>query len=104
MLDRGFAYFIERPRRIEELMCPQPIDQAREYEIVKVITLAGIDYENFITDMVADRVFLETNAHLCSKQDLVVKCLLVKCRKTDEGVLVVPDRAWVDIAALLLRD
>ncbi len=101
MSEHGFAYFIERPRRIEGLVCPHPIEAEREYAVVKTVTLTGNDYENFITDMLADRQFLEDNAHLCSKDGPVVYCLLVKRRKAEGGVLVVPDAAWVDIAALL---
>lgn len=71
-----------------------------QYEIVKTINLAGIDYENYITDMVIDRQFLEDNASLCGKEE-VIRCLLVKHRKTGEGILVVPDEAWVDLAAVL---
>ena len=98
----GYAYFVERPRTIDDLRQPHPIESEKPYEIVKVISLAGIDYENFITDMVADRQFLEDNATLCSKNGSVLRCLLVKRRKADAGILVVPDEAWVDIAALLL--
>ena len=98
----GYAYFVERPRTIEDLFKPHPIESERPYEIVKTVSLAGIDYENFITDMVADRQFLEDNADLCRKDGSVVQCLLVKRRKTKDGVLVVPDEAWVDIAALLI--
>ena len=30
----GYAYFVERPRRIEELMTPHPIEKERPYRIV----------------------------------------------------------------------
>ena len=69
---------------------------------MKEILLSGIDYTNFITDMLADRQFLEENAALCSKDTEVVRCLLIKHRRTGEGILVVPDGAWVDLAAVLL--
>ncbi len=97
----GYAYFIARPRTVDDLLQPHPIEKERPYEIVKTINLAGIDYENFITDMVADRQFLEDNAGLCSKTESVIRCLLVRRRKTGEGILVVPDEAWVDLAAVL---
>ena len=90
----GYAYFVGKPRMIEDLLQPHPIESERPYEIVKTINLSGIDFENFITDMVADRQFLEDNAALC------IRCLLVKHRITGEGILVVPDKAWVDIAAV----
>ena len=68
----GYAYFVENPRTIDDLSRPHPIESEKPYEIVKVINLAGIDYENFITDMVADRQFLEDNDALCSKDDSVI--------------------------------
>ena len=59
-MDRtGFAYFVESPRIIEDLLAPHPIEQEIQYEIVKTVKLAKIDYENFITDMIADRQFIE---------------------------------------------
>lgn len=97
-----YAYFVENPRRIEELVCPHPLEQEREYEIVKTIRLAKIDYENFVTDMLADRQFLEDKAALCCKDD-VIRCLRVTCRGSKESVLVVPDEAWVDVAALVRK-
>lgn len=67
MKKTSYAYFEEGPRTIEDLMAPHPYEQERAYEIVKKITLAGIDYENFITDMIADRQFIEDYAALCSQ-------------------------------------
>lgn len=95
----GYAYFVEKPRKIEDLLQPHPLESERPYEIVKTINLSGIDFENFITDMVADRQFLEENAALCSMTESTIRCLLVKHRIRGEGILVVPDKAWVDIAA-----
>lgn len=99
MSEYGRAYFVVLPRRIEDLMCPHPIESEREYEVVKTIRLAKIDYENFVTDMVADRQFLEDNAELCSKGN-VIRCLRITRRGCAESVLVVPNCAWVDVAAL----
>ena len=99
MSETSFAFFVERPRCIDELICPHPIEQERKYEVVKTVRLAKIDYQNFITDMVADRQFLEDNAGLCSRNGAAIRCLRVTCRGSDESVLVVPQGAWVDIAA-----
>ena len=99
MSEHGRAYFVVLPRRIEDLMCPHPIESEREYEVVKTIRLAKIDYENFVTDMVADRQFLEDNAALCSKGK-IIRGLKITRRGSSESILVVPDQAWVDIAAL----
>ena len=95
-----YAYFVRRPRTIDDLYRPHTIKNERPFEIVKEIILSGIDYTNFVTDMLADRLFLEDNALLCSKDAEIVRCLLIKQRKIGTGVLVVPDKAWVDLAAI----
>ena len=100
----GYAFFVERPRTIDDLVQPHPLESERTFTIVKTIALDGIDYENFTTDMLADRYFLEKNASLCGKAPEEIRCLLVKHRKTGEGVLVVPRGAWVDMAALFPQD
>ena len=95
----GFAYFVESPRIIEDLKGPYPIEQEMQYEIVKTVKLAKIDYENFITDMIADRQFIEENAALCA-QGGVWRCLLVQQRGRTDGVLVMPvDGCYVGWAA-----
>ena len=95
----GFAYFVESPRIIENLLAPHPIEQETQYEIVKTVKLAKIDYENFITDMIADRQFIEENAALCA-QGGVWRCLLVQQRGRTDGVLVMPvDGCYVGWAA-----
>ena len=95
----GFAYFVEGPRIIEDLKGPYPIEQEMQYEIVKTVKLAKIDYENFIADMIADRKFIEDNAVLCSQGE-VWRCILVQQRGRTDGVLVVPvDGCYVGWAA-----
>ena len=94
-----FAYFVESPRIIEDLLAPHPIEQETQYEIVNTVKLAKIDYENFITDMIADRLFIEENAALCA-QGGVWRCLLVQQRGRTDGVLVMPvDGCYVGWAA-----
>ena len=89
----GTALFIKAPRRIEELQKP--------HEIVKTIVLGKIDYENFMTDMLADRRFIEDNYALCS-EGKELNCLLVKERGRTGGILVVPeDRCYVKYAAYI---
>ena len=51
--------------------------------------LARIDYENFTTDMIADRQFIEDNASLCSRGE-TWRCILVQQRGRTDGVLVLP--------------
>lgn len=98
MSENGVAFFIEEPRIAAELLVPHLIEQEQDYEIVKTITLPKIDYENFITDMIADRWFLEENAHLCSSSP-TIRCLLVRQRGQSDGILVVPNGADVGLAA-----
>jgi hypothetical protein len=61
----GSAYFVERPRTMADLSVPHPFERERLYEVVKTVKLARIDYENFITDLLADRQFIEDHAALC---------------------------------------
>jgi len=98
----GYAYFVERPRRIEDLMVPHLIEQERPYRIVTEIQLPAIDYENFITDMLADRQFIEDHGRRC-KKGKVWACLLVRRRGQPDGVLVMPeDGCFVGGAAYFL--
>ena len=100
METRDFAYFVERPRIIEDLIQPHLFEQEREYQIVKTIELGKMDYENFITDMLADRQFIEDNAGLCS-QGGVWQCLLIRQRGCSDGILVMPENGcFVGWAAL----
>ena len=96
----GYAYFVESPRTIEDLLQPHPIEYERPFEIVDTIRLKWIDYENFVTDMLADRQFLEDSAKLCSKDGNAIRCILVEPHSGRDGVLVVPEDAWVVLAAV----
>ena len=97
----GYAFFVMAPRVIEDLKIPHPIERERSFEVAKRIRLGAIDYENFITDMVADRQFIEDNAALCTKGK-VWKCLLVQKRGCHDGILVMPqDGCYVGYAAYI---
>lgn len=87
----GYAYFVERPRRLEDLQCPHLIDRERPYHIVATVELRKIDYENFVTDMLADRQFIEDHGQDCKAGD-VWDCLLVQQRGRTDGVLVLPEQ------------
>ena len=93
------AFFVELPRRIEDLQCLHLVDHEQPYLIVATIDLQKIDYENFIYDMIADRQFLEDHADLCGVGE-IWRCILVKQRGQSGGVLVVPDGCYVKFAAL----
>lgn len=99
-MQQGYAYFVDKPRTINDLMQPHRVEAERPFEIVKTIQLNGIDYTNFITDMLVDRSYLEENCHLCGKTDTVIRCLLIKQRGKKGGILVIPIRSWVASAAL----
>lgn len=93
------AFFVRNPRRAEDLCRPHMPEQEHTYEVVKRITLTGIEYENFSLDMLADRQFIEENADLCSEGD-IFKCLLINKKGENHGILVVPDgTAFVKWAA-----
>lgn len=87
----GRAYFVERPRRLDDLQIPHLIDRERPYRIVATVELRKIDYENFVTDMLADRQFIEDNGTDC-KAGEVWECLLVQQRGRKDGVLVLPEQ------------
>ena len=92
------ACFISRPRRIEELRDCR-IGILLPYRVVKTIRLGGMDYENFVTDLLADRAFLE-DVPGCGENCTLVRCLCVTCRGRD-SVLVLPDgTGHVTLAAL----
>ena len=86
----GYAYFVKRPRRIDDLLVPHLIEKERPYRIVTEIQLPAIDYENFITDMLADRQFIEDHGRRCKKGE-VWDCLLVRRNGQPNGVLVMPE-------------
>ena len=92
------ACFLRRPRRIEELRAEES-GRRRPYRIVKTVCLGGMDYENFVTDLLADRAFLE-DVSGCNEDGNVLCCLRVSCPGR-EDVLVVPDgTGHVALAAL----
>jgi hypothetical protein len=88
----GRAYFVKYPSRIENLLRPHLLTDQKPYVVVRTVTLAHIDYKNFITDMTAERRFLEVCAPLCrARPDGALACVLVKQRSRKGGVLAVPD-------------
>ena len=92
------AFFVFRPRSVEELTFENPNGKMREYRIVKSICLSQIDHQNFATDLLADRQFIEDNAALCVEQG---DCLLVTNRRRELELLIIPWRGcFVKYAAL----
>ena len=99
-MQQGYAYFVDKPRTIDDLMQPHRVEAERPFHIVKTIQLSGIDYTNFITDMLADRSYIEENYNLCRSLGSVLQCLLIKQKGKKGGILAVPIRSWVASAAL----
>ena len=83
------AYFLHRPRRINDLFAPHLLEDEHPYTIVSKVKLSHIDYENFTEDLLADRAFLERYDGPLSV-DGVYQCLLVRDWNHTSGVLVVP--------------
>ncbi|MGI6497258.1 MAG: hypothetical protein ACOX0U_00175 [Oscillospiraceae bacterium] len=86
------AYFVKLPFRLEDLRRPHLVSAKNPYVIEKTITLAIIDYENFVTDMTVERWFIEENRNLCYVDaNGLWHCLLVRRRSSLDGVLVMSD-------------
>ena len=97
----GTAFFADFPRILDDLKRPHLIDAERPYEIAATVTLGKIDYDNFCTDMLVDRQFIEDNYELCSAGP-VWKCIFVHQRGRKDGALIVPtDGCYVKYAAYI---
>lgn len=95
---REKAWFVFEPRRVDDLVFGVCEGKWMEYEIVKTIRLSKIDYENFTTDLLADREFIEENISLCQNKG---ECLFVTGLGQEQGVLIIPwQSSFVRYAAL----
>ncbi len=83
---KGRAYFVRKPRRLDDLKAVDPLAAKEPYEVIKEVALRAIDYENFVEDMLAARAFLEGLDITAAQKP----CILVRQRNHAEGVLVVP--------------
>ena len=93
------ANFISRPRRVKDLLQREG-GAWRPYRITAQVRLKAIDYENFATDLLADRAFLE-EASGCGEEGGLIRCLCVTCR-CRASLLVLPDgTGHIALAALL---
>ena len=89
---RGQAFFVKFPRCIEDLFRVHLTEGRKPFVVMRTIALGKVDYENFLTDMTVERVFLELASPLRQAQlDGSLPCVLVKRRGERDGVLVVPD-------------
>lgn len=97
----GTANFVSFPRVLSDLQRPHLAASEQAYEIVKSVSLGKMDYDNFCSDMVADRQFIEDYADLCCVGS-VWKCLFVHQRGKADGILIVPtDDCYVKYAAYI---
>ena len=101
MPTKTFAPFVKHPRTIGDLL--HPVAEERRFKIAEVVVLQAIDYENFITDMLVDRPFLNSNLFGCIDGDTWY-CVFVTQSGSKDGVLVLPEGDHVDYAAYLAYD
>ena len=95
---REKAWFVFRPRTVADLTLKNPAGKWMEYRIVKTICLNGIDYENFTTDLLADRQFIEDHSTLCIEPG---DCLLITGKRQEPELLIIPwQGCFVRYAAL----
>lgn len=89
MPNHGYAFFVQHPRCIDDLMRPHLLEAEREYTVVGRVRLNKIDFDNFLADMLADRWFIEKYASLCKETD-PLHCLFTYCNTCGEAVLILP--------------
>ena len=87
----GRAWFVRRPRDLEALRALHPLDGERPFRVAAELFLEEMEFRNFLTDLYADRDFLERYASLCSG-DEPMTCLLVRCEGDRNGILAVPGK------------
>lgn len=100
------AFFINKPRAITDLMSPHFLDDEEEFLISQRIELRPIDYENFITDFLVERDYIESAANQDDEQNeeqnYVSKCLLISKTGNTDGILVIPQKnGYIERAAYL---
>lgn len=103
MSSKTYARFVKSPRTISDLLVTEPYGEMHRFKISSAVVLKQIDYENFITDMLADREFLIRNPFSRIENDIWY-CLFVTRGGADDGILVVPNRFHVNHAAYLTYD
>lgn len=86
---RKKAFFVNRPRRLDDLKRLHLVSEEEPFEILKDIALRTIDYINFSEDLLADRAFLDN-----WKDKPTVggrkQCIFARRWNKSDGILVVP--------------
>jgi len=86
------AYFVRDPFKLEDLTRPHFVHLRKAFVVEATIELSHIDYKNFITDLCADRPFIEKHIDLSRVDyDGVWHCILVKQSGKPGGVLVMSE-------------
>lgn len=95
---KGKAWFVFEPRRVDDLSIENRSGKWMEYKVVKTICLSKIDYENFSSDLLADRQFIEDVISSCRNKG---DCLLVTGPRPAKELLIIPwHGCYVRYAAL----
>ena len=98
----NFAHFVSHPRNVDEVKNPAT-SIILPYRVVRTISLSRIEFQNFYTDLLVDRGFIENNAGFCRHQ-MPQDCILVVCRGYSWGILVAPESGgYVGMAAVLYK-
>lgn len=88
---RKKAFFVNRPRRLDDLKSLHLVNEEEPFEILKDIALRANDYTNFSEDLLADRAFLDDWNDIPTAGGRK-QCIFVhRCNKPD-GILVVPTK------------
>ena len=88
---RKKAFFVNRPRRLDDLKRLHLVNEEEPFEILKDIALRANDYANFSEDLLADRAFLDDWNDIPTAGGRK-QCIFVhRCNKLD-GLLVVPTK------------
>lgn len=85
------AYFVHRPRTAADLRAPHRPEAEQAYETIARVRLAKTEYENFITDMLVERAFLDPYAEQCAATP-PMQCVLIQQGGQTGGILVVTEK------------
>ena len=83
----GYAYFVQNPRRIDDLFQPHLPEKEMPYVVAASVVLSNLDYENFTQDMTVDRPILENYSWLCSIGPVWCCILVYKKGKREEVII-----------------
>jgi hypothetical protein len=86
------AFFVNLPFTIKDLKSLHLCNKRKPFIVMKIIELSNIAYINFITDLTAERWYIENNKALCFiDKDSLWHCLLVRKCRGHNGVLVMSE-------------